>query len=1027
MDPEEIRRQIDLMAEAGWGGIFIQSRVGLIPPYMSDEWFAAVDAAVDQCRKRELKVWLYDEDKWPSGYGGGAVPLADRSFRQQALIARPTWFGRPPDCEPLGEAREGLQLYVWTAPLGHDWFNGACYGGLLHREAMRKFVDQAYKFYHARYREDYGDLIVGKFTDEPCSIFRIRLPHGAVPFTPALPGRFQERWGYDPAPHLHLLYSHTNGAARFRLHYFRTVNELFEENFTRQLGDWCEAHGIGLTGHFMHEDSLYCQQTWGVKIMPNYRHMRYPGVGHPERHVGNLITLKQCQSVVNQYGKTRMLSEIYGGAGGSLTFEDRHWIASQQVCFGVNLINPQLSLYTMAGCRKRDYPQNIFYQQPWWSLNAELDLPLGRLCAALSQGKYVPEFLLLHPGESAFVHWETELDPEKFNGLLDWNQNRQPTTQAAMDRINAIDAAVKELIEILLAGQRVFDMGDETILAESGEVVDTEDGPRLRIQKMDYQLVMIPMMATIAETTIELLEKFAAAGGEVLYCNEFPSTIDGERNEKRLRQAFRRFRMVTHATVLRRLRQLIHPIVEAVDIDPKHAKKLFAHVRDLGAAERLVFLTNLSRSIDFTAVIRLNGGYRSARWLDTATGEERLLDTREAKRNETRREKGEECQAIEVELPFDRTESHLLLLRRQPAETGGVSLARAAPVESIRLEKWSVKRLDDNAITLDYARWRIRGGEFSSAPDPVIGLQQYLNSRKYDGPLTLRYLVEVDSLAPDRRICLVVERPELYRIAVNGREVGPSGLPPWRDFRWSRIDITGMLRRDQNIIELHCDNFRHGDVASTHDTERRYGAEIEAIYLVGDFAARGKPLPVKPVAEHWRRFELPPIHVQCFQRGSFQITDPIPLAWGDTTLQGLPFYAGRLSYETKLPNHHRRQGKWFLKLSELDCPIAEVFADDRRLGVIYKHPLEIEIPTEASRIKLALYGTLRNLLGPHHHTSGELASVGPHNFAPEPAHNENGDNVWIFKRSDGEGHMEWMDDYCMVSFGRMDEARLIRR
>ncbi len=26
-------------------------------------------------------------------------------------------------------------------------------------------------------------------------------------------------------------------------------------------------------------------------------------------------------------------------------------------------------LYTMSGCRKRDYPQNIFYQQPWWHLN----------------------------------------------------------------------------------------------------------------------------------------------------------------------------------------------------------------------------------------------------------------------------------------------------------------------------------------------------------------------------------------------------------------------------------------------------------------------------------------------------------------------------------------------------------------------------------------------------------------------------------------------------------------------------------
>ena len=56
--------------------------------------------------------------------------------------------------------------------------------------------------------------------------------------------------------------------------------------------------------------------------MPNYRHQQIPGIDHLGRQIDERITAKQCQSVVNQFGK-RMLSELYGVAGGGLSFEDR--------------------------------------------------------------------------------------------------------------------------------------------------------------------------------------------------------------------------------------------------------------------------------------------------------------------------------------------------------------------------------------------------------------------------------------------------------------------------------------------------------------------------------------------------------------------------------------------------------------------------------------------------------------------------------------------------------------------------------
>ena len=500
MEPRELRRQINEIAKAGWGGAFVHSRIGLTTPYLGDEWFKAVDATVKQCEKKGLKVWLYDEDKWPSGFSGGTVPLADKSFRVQTLIARPEGRPTPPDCEPIGTPAAGLQFFVWTAPLGHDWFNGTCYTGLMHRKAMRKFLDDAYEPYFARYGDKYGSVIVGEFTDEPCSIFRARLPHASVPFTPELIERFEQMHGYSPLDRLHLLFTEGDDAARFRLHYFRTANWLFEHNFSGQLGDWCADHGIALTGHYMCEDSLFLQQLWGVKVMPNYRQEGIPGIDHLCRFVGNVTTVKQCQSVVNQYAKPRMLSELYGVDGGSLTFEDRAWIGAQQMCLGVNLLNPHLSLYTMTGCRKRDYPQNIFYQQPFWPLNRLLDDQLTRVCVALSQGTYRAEMLVLHPGESSFVHWQTKVDPRRSaktwsarTGSPSTRRRKAPGRRAGQGLPRDHRDAARRTAHVRLRRR------DDPRRRRRGALVDGR--PVLRIRKMDYPLVVIPSMATIAETT----------------------------------------------------------------------------------------------------------------------------------------------------------------------------------------------------------------------------------------------------------------------------------------------------------------------------------------------------------------------------------------------------------------------------------------------------------------------------------------------------------------------------------------------
>src|SRR5688500_13243799 len=80
LEPAELVRQVCLMDEAGIGGFVIHARVGLGVAYLSDQWFDRCKLVIEEAEQRRMKVWIYDEDNWPSGYAGGRVLARDPSF-----------------------------------------------------------------------------------------------------------------------------------------------------------------------------------------------------------------------------------------------------------------------------------------------------------------------------------------------------------------------------------------------------------------------------------------------------------------------------------------------------------------------------------------------------------------------------------------------------------------------------------------------------------------------------------------------------------------------------------------------------------------------------------------------------------------------------------------------------------------------------------------------------------------------------------------------------------------------------------
>ncbi len=1002
MEPQEIRRQLRLMKEAGWGGSMIHSRTGLITDYLGEDWFKAVEATLNESKKLGMLVWLYDEDKWPSGFSGGTVLKKNLDYAVKMLTARPVGEKMGTNAKPIGEPKDGIQVYEVVAKQGNAQFNGTSYVDTMFRDAMETFKKEAYDSYYERYKKDFGNLIVAEFTDEPAmSSFNDLGPNG-VPYSREFLEAFKKEYAFDPIPHFHKLFVNCDGAKKFRLQYFRTLNKLFETNFFKLLGDACAQRGIALTGHSMAEDSPLYQHTWSGRIMPYYRHMGIPGIDHLARHVGNPLTGKQCHSVCNQYGKTRMLSEMYGVSGGSLTFEDRQWITYQQMIVGVNVIVPHLSLFSMTGCRKRDYPQNINYQQSWWKINSAIDIPLARACYALAQGKYAADVLLISPQESIASIWR--VDP-KVAGSESYSKDTEKQGKE-------IERVFNSAIDALLSSQLTFDLGDEQLLEEDGFV----DGKKIGIKQMSYKAVVLPEGDNMRPATLKRLKEFSANGGVILRVGTPAKYLDGEKSEE-LDAFMKSVKLVKIEDLGKELKKLL-PSLISIEDGKGDMSKVWAHIRNYNDGSRLVMLTNLSRFEKFSGDLNIRGSYSRTQLLDIETGDI----------NDVYAERVEDALKIPVSLET----AGAIFLRVSNEIPVKTSPDKIEKVSAIEITNWKAERLDDNSMTLDYASFLSPKGSVDGEI-PAIEISRYLNSLKYDGELTVKYAFQVKNFDKNRKLWVVIEYPERAVIKVNGKEVKYAGLPFWHDFRWLPIDITGLVEEGKNVIETYYKDFKYGDGKVHKPQWRRYGTEIEQIYLVGDFSVVSKDTGVKPANNQVVEYKCKPIKNFWVSKNDLAITNPTSLKLGDQTMNGLPFYCGRLAYTAKLNlEKPAANERILLKLGDLDCPVAEVLINGERVGVIKNEPFELDITNFAkgkeAEIKVILYASLRNLADGLHNYQGELYSIWlPHYRINDLPIGSKNHLPLLKKFVDGSWKSKhWVKDYCQVAFGDVEKIELIK-
>ena len=915
LEPDELRRQVRLFAENGYGGFFMHARIGLKTPYLGEQWFRCVKLATEEAKRLGIKAWIYDEERWPSGFAGGKIAESDLNYAGHGLACR--------------EA-QGTHTFEVVRSKASKWLNGASDPDLLNPAVTEQFLQLTHAQYAAHIGDHFGDTTPGSFCDEPSYVQWGRDDKfDLVPWTPNLEAEFERRRGYTLTPHRASLFSDEGDFRKVRVDFYRTVTEMLVAGFAQPIYDWCARHGIASVGHMMMEDTLLHQVRATGAVMPNYEYFHIPGIDYLGDALSWPVLQKQCDSVVHQLGHERMICEAYGAAGWESSLVKLKPVADLLLALGSNLMCQHMALYSIRGCRKHDYPPSAFFQLPGFPLYKAFNDYQGRLSYLLTRGTPVRRIVMLHPIQSA------------------WALYSPGNTQ----QVEALDTRFAALSRRLLELQRDYDYADELILEKHGRVA----AGRLVIGRAAYQAVVMPAAETWSGQTLALLLEFVAQGGTVAAVEPVARFVDGAPSP--VLDRFLNQPGVTRVAEAApdAIDAALSGIPRDVLVTDEQGQRVttLVHMHRTCGERELFFLTFGTHDQAFQATVELEGEGRVELW-DAETGAQTALPAVTAQGRTT----------VSLEIPA--CASRLLVLDRgQPA--GTVVACRTVREATPLVGPWTVTRLDPNVYVLDKAELKLDQSPWS-APMRITGtalsactsvpnisdsiaacIANGVQPRDVKTWVRFRFHLNGERAAAAPSWLVLDGEREFSDIRVNGQAVAMDHDAWWLDRGFRKVALQGALQPGANEIQcrLHwVKPFEDGTTRTMPD-----GTEPDTCFLLGEFSvdwdghsgmslAEARQLPADPAA--------------------------------DLTRDGLAFYAGRVRYETTLRiaafDPARR---YVLRLAKPHGEGVRLSINGAFVKDLWGLPFEADCTTFLrpgdNGIQIDLFSTLGNTLGHFHH------------------------------------------------------------
>jgi len=319
-----IREEMARVDASGIGAVCVEARPH--PDFLGPQWWRDFDVIMDEARSRGMRVWVFDDDHFPTGHAAGAMEHAPAELRRLYLkehhidaigpqenasflirpwfldFRRPTSSGgrliaaiaarRAQGSDALTGEFVDLTAHVrddvlyWDVPEGYwrvfllvvsptggserhqDYIN------MLLPESVRVLIDTVYVPFYERYEADFGRTFAGFFSDEPgfyndqqVFTYESKLGKAGVhlPWCSGLLEQLGAAFEGDYRTHLPLLWCDGGPlTSAVRYTYMDVVSQRYAQHFTGQIGDWCRDHGVEYIGHVIEDNGAHARLGCGA-------------------------------------------------------------------------------------------------------------------------------------------------------------------------------------------------------------------------------------------------------------------------------------------------------------------------------------------------------------------------------------------------------------------------------------------------------------------------------------------------------------------------------------------------------------------------------------------------------------------------------------------------------------------------------------------------------------------------------------------------------------------------------------------
>lgn len=418
---ETIPAEIERIYNSGCRAFCVESRPH--KEFAREGWWRDMDLILSEAKKRGMQVWVLDDDHFPTGHAAGHIKkyhpdkrrweLGERHVdvlgpqkkallltneRETAKLLGVFAYKRTGEgeachtegmidlsgCVKNGFVEATLPEGLWRVFFIYkeqEYKRNPDYIDLLSPESVRVLIDAVYEPHYAHYKEYFGNTLQGFFSDEPQlandwfsshasdpGIYehRLGLPGMGYPWHESVFVKMQETLGYDPLPFISAVwFDMGEKTPEIRYAYMDAVTRIYRETFTRQIGDWCVAHGVEYIGHVIEDMGTHSrtgcgtghyfraldgQHMSGIDIV---LHQLMPGMSdsiHTASTHGNnadpeffdyvLCKLAPSLAHIAKAMKGRAMCEVFGAYGWAESGSDMKWLLDHLLVRGVNHFVP---------------------------------------------------------------------------------------------------------------------------------------------------------------------------------------------------------------------------------------------------------------------------------------------------------------------------------------------------------------------------------------------------------------------------------------------------------------------------------------------------------------------------------------------------------------------------------------------------------------------------------------------------------------------------------------------------------------